>query len=714
MPAATHVIFAGTASGLRYTKNQGSSWLTGGATTPLSSATALAFFWNRALSAGQSNADFFVGVSSMTTNIFRSSDSGENWINKSPANTSPMMAVTQFAQSCMWNSLGQPYTPTAMYVATHSSPMKSGNNGDNWYTMPNATWNLFDGGFSKKIDAIAETEIITTGGPWAHSIPVFASKVYGVDYTRDKGTLSGNTITDRPNNYPGGVAVASLLMVDRYVNYGGASGFIYAGTLSKGVYKSTGAGNDYGFHPARAGSWEAANNGMSSSLGTTNPGPINALYFYKWPSMSALTGYAATATTNGSYSGVWFATSDSGNNRIWRSTNGTNWAIASGGMTTAQFPATPTHIFHLEDKIYVGTQDAGIFYTSDTGDNWTSYSPALSSGKIYSLGGYLWYASRLLTLSVIQSGSVSSDPPGDAHAVGTVVGLSAYPSPGYSFSAWVGDVSSFTGSLVSTAVTLTIDTDKSITAIFDPLPYYSGFHVYESETGVNYAHQLYFNDCEFEDSGVPLHPELPAFMMKTLGSTNKFTNCKFIGDTYSRPRKPNQTAVFESCDFINGAVTGYGSSGVGAFYEYQNCTFDNYQIATTATSAPGVFISTHKIMNSLIKNPSDFYSGAGARLVIENSTIAAITSANAQIFLLDNASQTLKMTNCMVENGYLKTTGLLATPDIRLVNVVWKNAGNTCMTGSPLTPMLGNFTADCQLGTVSAASSFNVNVGVPI
>lgn len=62
------------------------------------------------------------------------------------------------------------------------------------------------------------------------------------------------------------------------------------------------------------------------------------------------------------------------------------------------------------------------------------------------------------------NGSISSDPPGGLHEVGTPVTLTANPSSGYRFESWVGDLAG-----TSRSATITMNENKSVTAVFAPL-----------------------------------------------------------------------------------------------------------------------------------------------------------------------------------------------------------------------------------------------------
>src|SRR5206468_3643246 len=69
--------------------------------------------------------------------------------------------------------------------------------------------------------------------------------------------------------------------------------------------------------------------------------------------------------------------------------------------------------------------------------------------------------SYTLSVSVVGSGTVAKSPDQPSYGYGTVVQLTATPSPGQSFVGWTGDASGTTNPL-----DVTMDGDKSITAQF--------------------------------------------------------------------------------------------------------------------------------------------------------------------------------------------------------------------------------------------------------
>ncbi len=77
-------------------------------------------------------------------------------------------------------------------------------------------------------------------------------------------------------------------------------------------------------------------------------------------------------------------------------------------------------------------------------------------------GGPIMYT---LTVNTVGSGSVTLNPAGGSYSEGTVITLTATPDPDYIFSSWSGDLS---GS--ANPETITMNSDKSVTATFDYFP----------------------------------------------------------------------------------------------------------------------------------------------------------------------------------------------------------------------------------------------------
>jgi hypothetical protein len=71
------------------------------------------------------------------------------------------------------------------------------------------------------------------------------------------------------------------------------------------------------------------------------------------------------------------------------------------------------------------------------------------------------YYTLAVSISPSESGTVTLEPQGGNYPSGTLVTLTAIPTPGYKFDHWSGDASGTT-----TAVTLTMNSNERVTANF--------------------------------------------------------------------------------------------------------------------------------------------------------------------------------------------------------------------------------------------------------
>src|SRR5262249_4668454 len=110
-----------------------------------------------------------------------------------------------------------------------------------------------------------------------------------------------------------------------------------------------------------------------------------------------------------------------------------------------------------------GTAAAGWYFSAWTGDENTAANPlnvTMSSNKVIT-ATFQPLPTCTLTTSNDGTGSISLDPPGGSYLSNAVVTATATPAAGWIFLNWAGDAS---GS--STAVTVTMKGNKSITAVF--------------------------------------------------------------------------------------------------------------------------------------------------------------------------------------------------------------------------------------------------------
>jgi len=152
------------------------------------------------------------------------------------------------------------------------------------------------------------------------------------------------------------------------------------------------------------------------------------------------------------------------------------------GNVVSSFDFTPSSGMTWDGEyLWVAASD-GIYKLDTSGNVISSFDPpsAYPSGLAWD-GEHLWvsdvvegriYQLRVTTdneaqfslnvsLDPPEGGSVTLDPPGGTYPEGTVVTLTAAPAENYGFAGWSGDASG-----TSSTITVTMDSDKSVTAHF--------------------------------------------------------------------------------------------------------------------------------------------------------------------------------------------------------------------------------------------------------
>lgn len=127
-------------------------------------------------------------------------------------------------------------------------------------------------------------------------------------------------------------------------------------------------------------------------------------------------------------------------NVTWSSTNTNVATVTNSGIVTA-----------------VGEGNAEVIATTEVGGLTDACSITVlpETGEDY-------YS---LSVNITGSGTVTTSPDGGLYLSGTEVTLTAAPDEGYQFDSWSGDINS-----TSTTVVITMDSDKSVEAIFSEIP----------------------------------------------------------------------------------------------------------------------------------------------------------------------------------------------------------------------------------------------------
>ncbi|HNT78819.1 MAG TPA: right-handed parallel beta-helix repeat-containing protein, partial [Anaerolineae bacterium] len=132
---------------------------------------------------------------------------------------------------------------------------------------------------------------------------------------------------------------------------------------------------------------------------------------------------------------------------------------------------TPSQTLYLSGTVVTltATPDVDWIFSEWSGDLLGSATPVtitLDSDKVVT--ATFAAITHTLAVNTVGSGSVTRSPNQTAYVSGTVVTLAATPAAGWEFSAWSGDLLGSTN-----PTTITLDTDKTVTATFTAIPTYT-------------------------------------------------------------------------------------------------------------------------------------------------------------------------------------------------------------------------------------------------
>jgi uncharacterized repeat protein (TIGR02543 family) len=138
-------------------------------------------------------------------------------------------------------------------------------------------------------------------------------------------------------------------------------------------------------------------------------------------------------------------------------------ALAIGSSPGGSVAIDPPGGFHEPGTLVTltATPEAGHVFAGWSGDLSGSDNPVTllmnSHKSVAASFGVPWS----VTVQTTAGGSVDLDPPGDSHAAGTVVNLTATPDDGYLFRTWGSDLAG-----TENPTTLLVDGDKDVSAFF--------------------------------------------------------------------------------------------------------------------------------------------------------------------------------------------------------------------------------------------------------
>jgi len=147
-------------------------------------------------------------------------------------------------------------------------------------------------------------------------------------------------------------------------------------------------------------------------------------------------------------------------------------SVASGSGTTS--PATGTTYVYDQGLAVSATPAAGRFFLNWTGDTANLVDALSATTNLMNpltadttIQAHFDYVDYTLTVNITGTGSVSKTPDQGSYHYGDIITLTATPDEGWVFKEWIGDVAE--PLLANT--TVTIDSDKTITAAFEETTY---------------------------------------------------------------------------------------------------------------------------------------------------------------------------------------------------------------------------------------------------
>ncbi len=152
----------------------------------------------------------------------------------------------------------------------------------------------------------------------------------------------------------------------------------------------------------------------------------------------------------------------------------------SGSGTVSREPSGGSYVYGTEVELEA-TPAAGSTFSSWTGDLTGGLNPAtITVSGAMDITAVFEAETYRLTAETSGDGAVGLDPSGGSYVYGQEVAVTAEPEAGSGFVRWTGDVS---GS--SNPQTVTMEEDKSVTAVFSSTLYTISGNVMEGEDGLS-------------------------------------------------------------------------------------------------------------------------------------------------------------------------------------------------------------------------------------
>jgi len=393
-PDNTNIFVSSYGNGVYYSSDGGGNWISVNSGLP-----AQAFYVN-SIASSQDGAIIYIGTNS---GIYKSNNFGSTWT-----------AANSGLSSLSINRIKiDPFAPTNIYACTQTGGVNvSNNDGTNWTPVNTGLTNngVLDIAFSNVNYYIATYGSGVFKSPRTPSInwspmtngfaaTVLINSIYRPSTTTlftgsiYSGVFAVNVNSGNWSNVTNELPAA----VYSFADDGTA---IYAGTASRGVWKSTNNGANW-FQLGTSGLADSAIrtifiNGSDFYVGTLSKG----IYYSNdggntWTARN--NGFPGTPAGSGvdvryilSYSGNLYAAV--AGNGIYRSPdNGMNWTAINAGLPPPGNDRNINHILVNDNTLYICGR--GIWKSIDNGDNWTADTAGLPYKYVYNLvstGGFMY------------------------------------------------------------------------------------------------------------------------------------------------------------------------------------------------------------------------------------------------------------------------------------------------------------------------------------
>ena len=198
---------------------------------------------------------------------------------------------------------------------------------------------------------------------------LFVGNDHGLAKSPDDGLTWAEATNGLP--HPSGFSPVEALLQDQDALLAGTDDGIYASMDNAATWVNASAGfpTDVGRtgglfrSPDQGVSWAMSSTGLSQSDGAISFAQLGSKVF---------TCFGMTVSSSTDQGQTWTVSASPGSsNCLWLATDGSSWSAASKGLPTGDIVST---LFFDTGKLYAGTDQNGVFVSSDSGKSWSKFS----------------------------------------------------------------------------------------------------------------------------------------------------------------------------------------------------------------------------------------------------------------------------------------------------------------------------------------------------